>query len=336
MSVRTSTQQPTSYTPTLSPNSKSIHERRLLHFFALHRMATATNILNALPEHFLYHNKVIRHLNWLCNKGYLIRQEDGDEYVYNITPLGYERCKDKEIGVDLAMVPYTYETPTGKRSKHEILITNTATSLYQCVSQGLPVQILKEWRFCLHNISVADPDTGEQLYPFANKYPDYMYLAKDSNGLMLRMLEAVHGVEAASDLKQMIREYELWEQTKAAQLFLTQLYSRFGAKEPKIEFQIHCILESSSWKHTDAHKERMTMMQTFQVSPKTQGRVWTTTKDAIETALGEGLSINVPIWHRGKDLMGEKRQRWQMAGKGMRTKLIDNFMRTLPTYPLFV
>ena len=133
----------------------------------------------------------------------------------------------------------------------------------------------------------------------------------------------------------MISEYERWEQSPAAQQFLLDLYRSHGAKNPQPEYQVHCILESSSWKHTDAWKERMTMMQTFKVSPRTQGRVWTTTKEAMESVRAEGLSINQPIWHRGKDLLGEKRDRWLQARDGTRTRLLDSYMKTLPRYPLF-
>ena len=319
-----------------SLNTASEHEAPLMQFFAVHRIATPYDILNALPQYFAYHNKTIRHLNWLANSGYLNRHCLGDRsYVYNITNAGYERCRDKDISADLNLIPYHYREPTGKQVQHELLITGSATSLYSCMRKNPTVSILQEWRFGLKNISVVDPESGEVLHPFEHKIPDYAYISRDSNGMMFRMVEAVRGVESMDNLKNMMVEYEQWERSRAAQLWLMNLYRDHGAQNPQPEFQVHCILESSSWKHTDQWKERMTMMQTFRVSPRTQGRIWTTTFDAIQAVKAEGLTINQPIWHRGKDLMGEKRERWLNAKDGTRTRLLDSFMQTLPTYTLF-
>ena len=322
------------YAPTLKTDSQ--HISPLMHFFAVHRIATPYDVVNAMPHYFTYHNKAIRHLNCLANQGYLSRHDYKDRsYVFNITNAGYERCRDGDINIDLNLIPYRYQEPTGKQVHHELLITSSATSLYQCMYTNPSVRILQEWRFGLGNIVVIDEETGEELHPFEHKIPDYCYLSSDDNGLMFRVVEVVRGVESVDNLRSMITEYEVWEQTRAAEQFLVQLYRKFGANDPKPEFQVHCILESSSWKHTDAWKERMTMMQTFKVSPRTQGRVWTTTKEAIESVRAEGLSINQPIWHRGKDLMGEKRERWLQARDGNRTRLLDSYMKNLPKHSLF-
>ena len=331
---RRSRQVETLLEPTLKTESE--HLTPLMQFFALHRMATPYNVLDAFPQFFKQHKYVMLHLNWLANQGWLRRHGDKRSgYTYNITNTGYERCRDTDIGVELNRIPYKYQEPTGKQVQHELLITKTAVSLYQCVREQPEIRILAEGRFALGNIVVIDQDTGEDLRPFEHLVPDYFYLSRDRNGLMFRLVEVVRGVESVTDIRGMIAQYEQWEQTRVARQFLTGLYRQWGAKQPQPEYQLHCILESSSWKHTDAWKERVTMMQTFHVHPVTQGRVWTTTKEALETALAEGVTINHAIWRRGKDLLGERRRRFAQAPDGTRTRLVDQFIRNLPMHPLF-
>ena len=318
-------------TPTLKTPSE--YEESLLKFFALHRIATAYNIMDTYPSWFEYHNKTMRHLNWLANQGYLRRHDHGDCYVFNITDTGYLRCRDIP-SMDLNTIPYHYQEPTGTQANHELLITRTAIGIYQYIRQSPHVRLLSEGRFMLRQLPWVDQDTGEETYPFEHLVPDYWYMIRDQNGFMVRFLEVIAGEESPTRVRGKLREYQLWGQQRHVQQFLQSQYARFGAREPRPEFQVHCILESRSWRHTDAWKERMTMMQTFQVDPLMQGRVWTTTKEALETALAEGLSINHAIWHRGKDFLG-KRTDWQRARPGTRSRLVDSYMRHIPAYPLF-
>lgn len=254
--------------------------------------------------------------------------------MYNITNTGYERCRDIPH-IDLNRIPYHYEQPTGTQAGHELLITKTAVSIYEYVRQQKDVRILEEGRFMLQQLSWFDKATSEDIFPFEHVIPDYWYLALDRNGLMIRFVEVIVGEASITNIRRKLEEYERWSQTDDVQKYLCALYTKWGAKEPKPEFQLHCILESRNWKHTDEWKERMTMMQTFHVNPMMQGRVWTTTKEALDAALAEGVTINHPIWHRGKDLIGDKRERWKTAASGTRTRLVDQFMRAIPTYPLF-
>lgn len=76
------------------------------------------------------------------------------------------------------------------------------------------------------------------------------------------------------------------------------------------------------------------MMQTFHIHERTQVRFWTTTKEELDKAFAEKLTINHAVWHRAKDLV-DKRERWREAADGTRTRLVDGFMQTLPRYPLF-
>lgn len=327
----------TSLTPTLTSPSK--HEESLLAFFALHRVATPNMIIDAFPRWFTYHQKVMRHLNWLANEGYLIQHEynDGyvkDGYVYNITDKGYVRCRDFKT-IDVRTLPYRYEQPTGVQAEHDLLITKCATSMYESIRKDQGIQLLQEGRYMLSSLNWIDEDTGKEMEPFEMRVPDYWYIVKDQNGLMVRFVEVIVGEESMTRVRQMFSEYERWGQEPVVQEFLRRMYAKWGATQPQPEFQLHCILKSRNRNHTDAWKERMTMMQTFHVDPAMQGRVWTTTKEELERALAEGLSINHHIWHRGKDLMGEKRKRWNSAREGTRTRLVDEYVKGLPTYSLF-
>lgn len=319
------------YAPTLQTASE--YEQPLLAFFALHRIATPYVIQDAFPQWFAYHKTTMSHLNWLSNKGYLRRHAFKQGYIYNITNTGYERCRDYR-SIDLETLPYKYIEPTGTQAEHELLITKTAVSIYQHIRETKGVELLKEGRFMLRQLEWTDPESGEVTNPFEQIVPDYWYMIRDQNGLMIRFVEAIVGECSPTRIRHKFREYQQWSQQPHVESFLKGVYTKHGAREPRAEYQVHCILESRSWKYSDAWKERMTMMQTFQVDPAMQGRVWTTTKEAIEGALAEGLSINHTIWHRGKDFL-DKRRDWERARPGTRTRLLDSYMRSCIAHPLF-
>ena len=92
---------------------------------------------------------------------------------------------------------------------------------------------------------------------------------------------------------------------------------------------------SANMRRSDAWKERLTMMQTFFVSEEMQGRIWTTTNEALSAALDAGEGINEPIWHRGKDLIGETRDEWWEHPVKKRGRFIEQCIQKLPTYSLF-
>jgi hypothetical protein len=310
-------------TPTLRTDSE--YEPQLMKLFALHRVATPYDVMNVFPGYFKYHNAVMRHLNRLHNQGYLKQQKyDDKSYVYHITNAGYERCRDPDINIDLIKVPYHYEEPTGRQAGHEMLITKTAIAICQYLERNPKVQLLDHGRFGLQN----EP-------AFENLIPDYWYMISDANGMMIRFVEVYAGEESPTRIRSKFEEYDRWVQREQAHDWLIRQYQRHGATQPSPEYEVHCILESRSWKHTDAWKERMAMMQTFHVNPKMQGRVWTTTKEALDTAVAEGANINHPIWHRAKDFLGEVRRRWKSQPAGQRTRFMDQCMRQLDTYPLF-
>lgn len=150
---------------------------------------------------------------------------------------------------------------------------------------------------------------------------------------MFRCDEHFVGESSGTRIKEKLLEYARWEQRPDVQQFLMDLYRRHGAVNPQPVFEVHCILENRDFQHTDDDKERITMMQTFQVPPEMQGKVWMTTRNAINDATDTG-EFNVSIWHRAKDLL-DKREKFQRRSGRERTRAIAEWMRTLPTYPLF-
>ncbi len=310
----------------LSLKTAPEHEEPIMQFFALHRVATPYHVMRAFPGFFKYHNKVMRHLNWLADRGYLAKHEYTGRfrsYVYNITRTGYERCRDIPK-MNLSRIPYQYEAPKGKQSMHELQITETAVSIYEHVRHQPGIELLEEGRFMLQGESV-----------FEHLVPDYWYLERDANGLMVRFLEMIAGEESGTRIRQMFEEYGRWWGRPEVQEFLVRLYEKHGAQQPQPEFQVHCILHSRNWNHTDSWKERMAMMQTFHVDPMMQARIWSTTNDDLSNALDSGEGINARIWRRGKDLLGGVRQRWERVPEGRRTRFVDQCLREIPRYSLF-
>ena len=328
-----STGKPTTIrlSPTLKGDSE--HERPLLKFFALHRLATAYIIQDAFPQFFDTHSKTMRHLHRLHNQGFLRRHNNQPPYIFGITQNGYDRCRDfKEL--DPRFLPYRYKEPSGKQADHELLITKSAVGIYKYVRASPHVDLLEEGRFMLGNVEWTDPATGELTRPFEDRIPDYWYLSRDQNGFMIRFVEAFVHEESPTQIRNRLAEYYHWGRRPAVQGYLCSVYTKWGARQPRPEYQVHCILDSKNWQRSDAWKERTTMMQSFQVELAMQQRLWTTSRGAIDEADAEGRTIGDAIWHRGKDLVS-KQTEWRRARPGQRSLLVDTYMRRLPTYPLF-
>lgn len=317
--------------PTLRGDSE--HERPLLKFFALHRLATAYLIQDAFPHLFDTHTKTMRHLHRLHNQGYLRRHNNDAPYIFGITQLGYQRCRDfKEV--DPRFLAHRYKQPSGKQSDHELLITRAAVGIYKYVRSTSNVDLLEEGRFMLGNIEYADPDTGEVTYPFDDRIPDYWYVCRIDGVLYVRFVEVFMHEESPVQIRKKLEEYHRWSLRPGVKSYLNNLYSKWGAKNPRPDFQVHCILDSKSWQHTDAWKERTTMMQSFQVDVTMQKRLWTVSRGAIDETEAIGGTIGDAIWHRGRDLVS-KQTEWKRSRPGERTLLVDSLMRQIPTHPLF-
>jgi len=168
---------------------------------------------------------------------------------------------------------------------HELQITETAVCLYEYVRQQPDIHILEEGCFMLQSERA-----------FESLVPDYWCLTLDQNGLMFHLFEMIAGEESGTRIRGMFEEYAAWSARDEVQDFLIQLYRRWGAKEPTPESRINCILHSRDWNHTDSRKERLAWLQTLHVPPAIQGRVSTTTNDALSAAMDTGLGINHAIY----------------------------------------
>lgn len=300
-------------------------EQVVLHFFAVHRIATANLVMRTFSSRFAYHRKAIRCLRSLSERGLLCERRPRtkfDDIVFTITQDGYRACRDLP-NIDLNQLPYSYSEPTGKQADHELLITQTAVLLYEYGTRTPGVGIVMDGRF------------GRTVPVFDKCVPDYWYVSHDANGFMFRVVEVISGVESSTDIRNMFHGWDNWWQRSDVKDFLVEVYRRLGAAAPLPEFQVHCILHSRNWKYSDAWKERLTMQQTFHVSRHLQGRVWTTTTEALSAAVDSGLGINHPVWHRGADLVGKARDVPPESINGKHTRWFDQKMQGLAVHPLF-
>ena len=171
--------------------------------------------------------------------------------------------------------------------------------------------------------------------PYTDIIPDYWYLCEHGDGWMIRYVEVISGEESATRVKEKLEEYQAWSKRPEIQRYLNDMYRKLRATNPLPEFELHCVVESRSFKRSDATKERSMMMQAFNVDPAMQMRVWTTTKDRLESAWTEGQTINAPIWYRAADFRGLPRQKYEQQKLGTRTAYVDRLMRQVDPHPLF-
>lgn len=221
----------------------------------------------------------------------------------------------------LDKIPYHYEETNGTQSDHDLLATQTSTALYEYALTHRGVKILDDGRY--HNEGGV----------FSIKIPDGWYLKQDGNGLMFRIFEVIAGVESSTDMREMFEGWERWAELEKVKTFLTDLYIEHGAQNPEPAFELHCILQSRNWKHTDAYKERRLLaLAAEHCSEEMLNRIWSITNDALSVALDEKGDINVAGWHCGKDLIEICEELPQDDPQGRR---FDAAIRDLPTYALF-
>ena len=298
-------------------------QENVLRFFCVHRIATANLIQRTYPTEFPYHKKTMRCLRALVEHGLLNEHKPAtkfDDILFTITEEGYRLARDLP-DIDLGIIPYKYEAPTGKQADHELLITETAVRLYEYAMSRRGVQILKDGRF------------GNDGGAFSTKIPDFRFLSADANGLMLHLVEVIAGSES-TDVRETFEGWDAWRRTEEAQQYLLDLYRQYGAEQPQVELRVDCIIHSRNWKYTDAWKERLVLQQSMQVSKWLQARIQTTTVTALSAAIDNGMGINHPIWHRGADLIDEHRSRWEI-GEYAHARDFDAVVQQLPTHSLF-
>lgn len=275
----------------------------------------------------------MQHLNWLANQGWLDRHGYNQGYIYNITESGYRRCRDIP-GIDIPMLPYKYDPPSGNHAEHELEITQIAVAIMECIRTEPSVTFLEDGRFMLDRYEWLDPETGEVVRPFADRKPDYWYMFRDSKGWMIRFIEVFEGERSAKRYLEKLKQYEEWAARDDIARFLKSLYAKHGATQPQPEYQLHCIFSSDDWKYTESWKERQTQQQAFLVTPQTQARLWTTTRAAILNAEGEGLTISNARWSCGRHFV-EHRSKWEDAKPMQRTRVVDMLMQNVEPTPLF-
>jgi len=295
----------------------------LLRFFHLHRTALAGHVHRAFPRFFKTVRDARRHLDTLVMAGHLDRVAFADPYqpnVYFIKEAGLRRCLDLE-GINPRSIPERHEPPTGTQVLHELLVTETAVSVYEHVRLRTDVTLTWEERFGFH----TDP-------AFGHLTPDWSFLMRGNDGLIWCAVEVIAGEESGTRIRECLRDYALWYETEEAVEFLRRMYAG-GIELQQVPIRILCITQNRNVTRTDAAKERLTLTQTFFVPQEIQQFVWTTTNSALKSALDTG-SINEPIWHRGKDLV-EHRSRWHSCASRQHTRFMDELVAHLPTYTLF-
>ena len=292
----------------------------LLHFFSRHRTALAGHVHRQFPHLFGTERGVRQHLQTLVEVGHLDVAEYQSPFrpnVYWITDLGFERCKEHVRNVPVSL-PQRRRDSNGNHALHELLITETAVSVQESIRRCPDLEFLWEERFGFHRVPSFD-----------ELRPDYMFLFRCPQGLMMCPVEVFSGEDSTTRIREKMQKYAIWAETAAAENFLLTVYRHFGSPKPRPEFRLLCITQNRNLTRSDATRERQVLGATFCVPQLMQQRVWTTTNAALLTA-----SIDGPIWHRAKDLVNVRAQWHDLPGR-QQSRFLLTQLCDLQRYSLF-
>src|SRR5206468_329828 len=121
--------------------------------------------------------------------------------------------------------------PTGSHFLHELLITEVAVSLAHAVRARTDLSLPWEKRFGL----IRTP-------AFTDLIPDYAFLLKHPQGLIACLVEVTSGEDSPTRIGQKLTEYANWSVNPVAQEFLTDLYRRHGAKDPRPQYRLVLVV----------------------------------------------------------------------------------------------
>ncbi len=285
---------------------------RLLAFCARHRTVVADHVTRQFRDLVGGDRNTRLHLQTLVARGELtVRREHGTgrPNVYLITARGLRSAGD---------VGGRHRLPSGSHVTHELLITETAVSVGECVRARSDLSLLWDARFELAQHSA-----------FAGIVPDYAFLFAQPQGRLLCLVEVSSGVESATRLGEKVDQYAEWSESNKGRRFMTDLYRRFGAKDPRPVFRLLFLVQN---RRTGKDDSRLAELLNEVVRRPTglERRVWATTV----TSLSEAGSVDGAIWMRGDEVRKNLRE-WERLPKNARRRYVSRQLDALPHHRLF-
>lgn len=288
----------------------------LLRFFAVHRTATADQVQRYFPDELRSARSARMHLQTLAKQRDLqvLRTRGmGGTNIYLITLKGFRSLALRE----------GYPAPrrrhsSGNHLSHEILNTEVAVLLQNCLTKEDPLLVPWQERFtlCRHPC-------------FRDLVPDYAFLMAYPRGQLVHFVEVSSGEDSTARLRAKLVAYANWSETEAGREFLLELYRSHGAAQPQPHFRILFVMHHRLGLGDEFRVGQL--LQAAAAAPTaTRRRLWCSTA----TSLAGAVSLNDPIWLRVADLDSCFTDQDSVATREFHRRLITA-AQSLPHHMLF-
>jgi Replication-relaxation len=132
--------------------------------------------------------------------------------------------------------------------------------------------------------------------------PDAMFLFRQQgHGMCCCFLELDNGTMNAKQIRAKYDRYAAWSRSAQGQQYLTHLYRRHGANEPRPTFRLLVVARSRTG--LDNERRMAELLAAAKHAPSViRDRLWLTTVAALAGYQQHNLSLNAGLWLRAKEL----------------------------------
>lgn len=293
------------------------HFARILAFVHRNRFAVASQIQRRFADVLRSDRTARRHLEEMEALGYLgVAPARGVSplfpKVYYVTGRGVRRLREclaaqgkswEATRVD-RRGRHTREGYGAEQLVHEILITEFLLSVWQIGESDPNVKVLAVQRRSLvkhpaFRFTIAGKTT--QLIP------DAMFLCRHNpGGMACYFVEMDTGSMNRKQLSEKLQRYAVWSESAGGQQYLTNLYDRHGATEPRPVFRL-LIVTRDRTSGDDQRRLAEVATVTSQLPQRIRNRIWLTTVARIHIHSSTVDNLLAPaVWVLGTSTLREK------------------------------
>jgi hypothetical protein len=123
-------------------------------------------------------------------------------------------------------------------------------------------------------------------------------------GMCCCFLELDNGTMNAKQIRAKFARYGAWSQSAPGQQYLSTLYERFGAREPRPTFRLLVVARSRTGLDDDGRMSELLLTAANRLPAIMQKRIWLTTVAALREHQHDHHLLSAHLWIRLGDLQG--------------------------------
>jgi len=263
-------------------------------------MATAAQVRQRFPRHVQSDRTARRQLAWLVAEGYLglasVRAVGPNfPHVFVARRRGLQLVKRAYAERGVAWKPvgsdeYRTRGRAASQVLHEVLLTQFYLDVWRTAHDRGHKVLAYERRYFAQDRQLLFKHSGRQhrLIPDAGFV---LSLARPGRPALLAMfVELDNGSMSLARVGQKLQEYARWAASPEGQAYLTDLYARCGAVNPRPEFRLLVVAGP------DEGRVLELLLPALDLAEDLRRRLWLTSFADLRSHQGDPLPLSAPIW----------------------------------------